>query len=152
MVRAWKALLLALLAISGCRRADSQDMGRPGPADVVLDIFSGRPNPKWQMPPADTEALVEMIAGLPAIEPVSVPEPLGYRGLSVWWTSAEGDGRVHLKAFQGVVIEYSGDETRYYSDPARRVEHWLLDRGRPHLEEATYQGVLQDLSRTEPRN
>ncbi len=60
------------------------DMDRPH-ATVVLEIFSGRPDPSWKLDAAQTAELrVKLLALPPAHERTLPPEPgLGYRGLHV---------------------------------------------------------------------
>jgi hypothetical protein len=144
--RLWLVPALILLSIGGCGASGSQEAARLSPADVVLDVYSGRPNPTWRLAPAGTQALAAQVAALPATEPVSLPEPLGYRGFGVWWIELESESTVHVDAFRGVVVEYAGDAVIYRADPQRQVERWLLERGRPYLQAPVYQAVLAELA------
>ncbi|GAA0433052.1 hypothetical protein [Streptomyces luteireticuli] len=85
---------------------------------VELDLFSGRPNPRWRLAPGAAEEFRALTAGLPPAGPAArTPSPgLGYRGFTV----RDADRVVHV--FAGRVTE--GDASR--TDPGRSLERWLL--------------------------
>ena len=110
-------------------------------ATVVLEIFSGRPDPSWRL---DVFQLAELRQRLKALrdggEHALPPEPgLGYRGLHVAIeTGAHGEivavrqGRV---AFQGRIL----------IDPNRKLERWLLDTAPVMLEPALLHSIKETL-------
>jgi len=100
----------------------------PESVTVELDIFSGRPNPRWRLSQEDADLLMATVADLPEATPVLPVGHLGYRGLAV-----ELDG-TRLLVQQGTVLITRGDTTTYRADPDRAVERWLLDTGRPALD------------------
>jgi hypothetical protein len=98
---------------------------------VVLDIFSGRPSPSWNLTAAQTEELVRLLKSLPADESQGEADQapgLGYRGFTVQGRSA------WIAAFRGRVSVKSDRAERRLSDPDRSVERWLLATGAPSLE------------------
>ena len=50
---------------------------------VEIDLFSGRPNPTWELTAAEVSELKARLATLPTGSPVAMPEVLGYRGLHI---------------------------------------------------------------------
>ena len=88
-------------------------------ARVELDVFSGRPNPTWQLADVDARRLAELVVGLARV-PGSAPQPpaLGYRGFLV----ALPGGRYRV---WGPHV-FAPDDHR--ADPARTVERFLADR------------------------
>lgn len=86
---------------------------------VELDIFSGRPNPRWQLDEQGAEALRELLSRL-ATTTDSPPEPpgLGYRGFLL--TDETGK----FRAYGGYVTGPDGA----YADPTSSVERFLRDR------------------------
>ena len=86
---------------------------------VELDIFSGRPNPRWQLDEQGAEALRELLSRLAATTD-SPPEPpgLGYRGFLL--TDETGK----FRACGGYVTRPDGA----YADPTSSVERFLRDR------------------------
>ena len=90
---------------------------------VELDIFSGRPNPRWEL--SDTEAatvreLIDALAPAPAAAP-PVPPGLGYRGFRIDDVAT---------AFRGFVRARG----RVLADPQRRVERFLVEHLPPEHE------------------
>lgn len=88
---------------------------------VELELFSGRPDPRWCLDPGDAQEFRVLTAGLPLADPAAARPPapgLGYRGFTV----TDADRVVHV--FAGRVTE--GATSR--SDPGRSVERWLLAR------------------------
>jgi hypothetical protein len=86
---------------------------------VELDIFSGRPNPRWQLDERTSRELRELLRRLrrsvgPAIEPAG----LGYRGFS--WTDGRRSGRVY-KGF----VRAGG---AVFADPALSTERFLVEK------------------------
>jgi len=122
--------------------------GTVSPAHVELDVFSGLPNPTWELSAADTATLMDMIEALPSTSPVDLPNPLGYRGFLVSLTAPESGSTGTIRAFQGVV-EYLAGEMRYYADPGRQTERWLLTTARTHIEEELYSSVLAEIGGNE---
>ncbi|WP_049714754.1 hypothetical protein [Streptomyces caatingaensis] len=97
--------------------------------EVELDVYSGRPNPRWRLNSRDAGAFRALTAGLPPATTTArpaFPEPgLGYRGFTV-----RDGGRV-LRVAAGRLTE--GTASR--PDPARSLERWLLSRLPPSLDD-----------------
>jgi hypothetical protein len=104
-------------------------------ATVELDVFSGRPNPRWTLSAADASALRTRLAALsgPASQPPDVG--LGYRGLIV-----AIDGRT-LRVFAGSI---QGTAPRLsLADANRALERWLLSLGKGAVDA----GLLAEIER-----
>ena len=86
---------------------------------VELDIFSGRPNPRWELDPRATGELRRLLRRL-ARSTATPPEPpgLGYRGF-IWM-----DGLESVRAYHGSVRT----PRAVYADPSMTVEKFLLQR------------------------
>jgi hypothetical protein len=85
---------------------------------VELDVFSGKPNPRWELDKASSDALRQLVAGLaPAGERPPEPPGLGYRGFV--FTHATEPARAYKRHVigSGVVL----------ADPSSSVERFLLD-------------------------
>jgi hypothetical protein len=135
-----------LLALTACTSAANPTPTPTTASHVELDVFSGLPNPAWDLPPAGTAALLAMIGALPPSPPVSLPTPLGYRGFLVTIADTSSASAVTLRVYRGIV-EYQGPKTAYYSDPMKQVERWLLSSSRPHIDAQLYDSVLLEIER-----
>lgn len=91
---------------------------------VELDVFSGRPNPRWQLDEPDRRAL-QRLHGQLAAAAVSPPQPpaLGYRGFCYSLESGT------YRAFRGYV--WGGGVV--LADPRFTIERFLLDRVPPEM-------------------
>jgi hypothetical protein len=89
------------------------------PVEVELDVFSGRPNPKWTLEPRLEAELRDKLNSLPSDPRGHFPEPpgLGYRGFFL------KAGNESIRVFGGAVK--TGDEIK--KDPARALEKWLME-------------------------
>jgi hypothetical protein len=104
---------------------------------VELDIFSGRPNPAWNLTAAQATELFQLIASLPLDERDHPAAPgLGYRGFDI---TEQATPPRQISVFMGRVetIGDQGVEVRY--DAARALERWLLGSAVPPLPEAVSQ-------------
>jgi hypothetical protein len=57
-------------------------IARMSSVEVELDIFSGRPNPRWSMRADQAPVLATLFAAAPHVQPVEAPG-LGYRGFLI---------------------------------------------------------------------
>ncbi|MCE7002417.1 hypothetical protein LWC34_06160 [Kibdelosporangium philippinense] len=108
-------------------------------ARVELDIFSGRPNPTWSLSAADTAILNGKLAALPPATPSPLANPLGYRGFIVRLKQAT------VTVQNGTVWTKRGSELAHHRDPDRAVERWLLNTGRPFLDDEVFTVVNREL-------
>lgn len=85
---------------------------------VGLDIFSGRPNPEWQLDEAAAgEVRRRLVALRPSPTRAADPPGLGYRGFTC---TDPGDT---WRVFKGTVIR----RTDVLADPGMTIERFLLD-------------------------
>ncbi|HEV2720064.1 MAG TPA: hypothetical protein VG323_08600 [Thermoanaerobaculia bacterium] len=90
---------------------------------VELDIFSGRPNPRWRLGDAEAARVRELIDALAPAPAAAPPEPpgLGYRGFRIDDVATAYSGVVRMRG-------------RVLADPQRRVERFLLEHLPPEHE------------------
>jgi hypothetical protein len=98
------------------------------PVTVMLRIFSGRPNPRWELSPEQIAQLGGMVERL---DRAAAPQGyrlggLGYHGFEV---QPVGEARVAMKdwfaVYGGAVVSRVTDFD--LNDSGRRLERWLLD-------------------------
>jgi hypothetical protein len=86
---------------------------------VELDVFSGRPNPRWELDEQRTQELRQLVRRLtPAREAAPEPPGLGYRGFV--YSDAGGQVRV----YRG----YVRTPRTVLADPSFSVEKYLSDQ------------------------
>lgn len=126
--------LLFLALACGC----TLSYKRMTTARIEVDLYSGRPNPVWDLSHSDAQQLAHRLQGLPALpqglgSPAKVSSGLGYRGLRV---EIDPDGTAcHLAITSGYVIYESGPEKEKppRQDTQRSLEKWLLKTGKATL-------------------
>lgn len=115
-----------VLAATACDSGSGHDVvesQNPALQTIELDVFSGRPNPSWQL---DVQARKELVSLLNALPPAQTPAPevpgLGYRGFTF---GIGGPAR----AYGGFVDM----PMRVLADPDRTVERFLLEQLPPEF-------------------
>lgn len=138
-------LVVALLLMQAACAGDASPTATPAATShIELDIFSGRPNPTWKLSAAESATLIGMINSLTQSQPVELPTPLGYRGFLVNLDEPESGSAIIIRAYQGIV-EYQGREIKYYADPDKQVELWLLATARGHIDGQLYDSLLVEI-------
>ena len=109
------------------------------PATVIVDVFSGLPNPRWTIAGDALVQLKMMLVHLAHFQG-TLPEPpgLGYRGLIIEFSPNEGiEGP--LRVFGG----YVAGPHEAWVDAGHRLERWLLERS--ILEVPNHANLLKQL-------
>jgi hypothetical protein len=103
--------------------------------EVILDIYSGRENPKWALERPAIVELGQLLGGLRKENAGQLPQPpaLGYRGFHLR-TFQEPMPR-HITVFMGTVITESG----IFQDSGQKIEKWLATHSRKFVDPETYQ-------------
>lgn len=123
---------------------------------VQLDIFSGLPNPAWQLTAEGTQELRTLVEALPEA-PCRQQDlgRLGYRGFVVLLAQRPELSNEYRLRIYGGQIRY-GDPWALntpglcYADIGRQVERHLLNTGRQHLAENVYAVVVAELEQGDP--
>ena len=96
-----------------------------------LMIFSGRPDPTFELPDEALSELASRVADVVGAEPSDRPQEggLGYRGFRI--TNAEGHADLpdEFEVFRGILTESAEGTTRHWADSAG-VEDLLLTQAR----------------------
>jgi hypothetical protein len=94
---------------------------------VTLDIFSGRPNPSWELSQSQNYEFLKQISKLESganLQFDSSKYSLGYRGFIVEEERTSFVRRV--EAYQGIVKVVENDSTYTLEDKEYSIEMWLL--------------------------
>lgn len=86
---------------------------------VELDVFSGRPNPHWELDGSSSQTLRQLQGRLTAARRAPAQPPgLGYRGFLY------SDPTGHARAYRGYVTTARA----VLADPSLSIERYLLDQ------------------------
>lgn len=83
--------------------------------EIMLDIYSGRPNPSWLMSVKQMEPILEKINNLPSAERVP-RDKLGYRGFIISNVNRLDKIPERIVVFKGIVAITENGKTEYYRD------------------------------------
>ena len=96
---------------------------------VELNIFSGRPNPFWELSEEEASELAKRLARLTPTNHPSRLGRLGYRGFIISNPTASAGVPMRMSVFDGIIASFEGGNTMYYKD-TNNVEYWLLEEAR----------------------
>ena len=90
---------------------------------LELDVFSGRPNPSWDLSPEEEAELARRLTDLRPVEQAPPDPGLGYRGFLLSGPSRQ------VRVYQGVLTITERGATRHYTD-VHRIEAWLAGQAK----------------------
>ena len=109
----------ALVFAIGCA---SSNTGAANPLEIELDVFSGRPNPRWVASSEQSAAMSRALSSLPDA-PHRRPEPdhLGYRGFIL------RQHGLRARVYGGHVTVTENGDTRTFVDTAGLEQQLIAD-------------------------
>jgi hypothetical protein len=151
------SLLVLASLVCGCTTSPSPTPTMTAPTiqgqafTVVLDIYSGFPNPTWMLSSAEAVKLTTILSKLEPTQPSrSRPEHLGYRGFVVQPGDTTLDTTQCIRAYYGLVEIETPAGIVYYDDPQRQIEQWLLVTAKPRIPADVVQYVAEELTKDKP--
>jgi hypothetical protein len=142
------ALVLAFVATALPSRRHKDFSGVNRMLEVEVDVYSGRPNPRWELSSQQAEELLKKLRSLPARESAaSLSDGLGYRGLIVSGDELMQAGDTEIVISNGIVEARAASGARQFTDKDRAVERWLLQTGKGKLEDDLYEYLSQETSK-----
>ena len=110
--------VVALVFAIGCGTPTAQNAS---PMEIELDVFSGRPNPKWLESPERAAIVSRALSSL--VEAPVQPEPgdLGYRGFIIRQRG------LHARVYGGYVTVTTNGTTRTFFDSAGLEPELITD-------------------------
>ncbi|SRR5258707_10349679 len=97
--------------------------------EVILDVFSGRPNPSWELTLQEVSELARRLTNLTLTTRIPTEGGLGYRGFTIVNTDKIAELPAQISAFNGVISCSENGYTTYYNDTTS-VESWLIGLAR----------------------
>ncbi len=96
---------------------------------VELDIFSGRPNPSWELSTEDVSELAGRMTNLTPASKLPVMGGLGYRGFVISNPDKIEGLPIQIRVYNGTITTTEKELTNYYED-INNIESWLLEQAR----------------------
>jgi hypothetical protein len=117
--------------------------------DVEIDLYSGRPNPRFRLDPVAAAELIRRLAALrPSSGHARPRERLGYCGLRIE-PEATGSPFAEAVISGGVVLvrDHNGRE-RLLDDPRRDLERRLIEAGASEVDPDVVTLLRHDLAQS----
>lgn len=99
---------LLFLIIAGCISCFSDKANQSMKVSVQMDVFSGRPNPSWELSPSESGELLKQLSLLPEVDTNAAVfnDNLGYRGfvISVHGTDTAEATSSEYRVYKGFVL------------------------------------------------
>ncbi len=124
-------LLLVIMILSVYTIVVQEQIKKMQKINVELDIFSGRPNPSWELSPGEISELARYMAGLTPASRPAVASDLGYRGFVISNLGKIAGLPVKIHVFNGVLTVTEKGSTNYYND-VNNIESWLIGKAKEH--------------------
>ncbi len=118
---------------------------------IELDIYSGRPNPSWELSPDEAAALLIRLRALPKGTAGAIEAGLGYRGLVVTAPGGVIDGFDRVTISAGSVVGHGLAGDRVLVDTDRSLELWLLHTGRGRIDDELYRALITQFGSAQGR-
>ena len=117
--------------------------------EVVLNVYSGRPNPQWTLTDAQESAFLaqlDQVTKTTLTKPSGVLPRLGYRGFQVSRLPRSPQGPLSLY-IEDQIIDFGQFEPNRIADN-RDLEKWLLDTAKETLPPKVRASVTNELNKT----
>jgi hypothetical protein len=130
--------LMFLVTLLGCSVTALGDKKM----QVEVDMFSGRPNPHWELTVQESQEFTQRFQSLSADRGEgTVNEGLGYRGLIVRESGEEVEGDREIVISNGLVVARGNGKYQLFTDKNRTLEKWLIQTGKGRLEDELYHQI-----------
>jgi hypothetical protein len=135
-------LLCVTVALPSRQRAGFSEVSR---MQVEVDVYSGRPNPRWDLSRQQTEEFLKKLRALPKREgDGALKDGLGYRGLKVKSRQSSREGDTEIVISNGIVAARDESKSQQFTDQNRALERWLLQTGKGKLDDELYEYLREE--------
>jgi hypothetical protein len=136
--------VVGLLTVAACAGVPIKGAGGKI-MQVELDVFSGRPNPHWDLTPQEEQEFLKRLRSVPkGTGGASVRDRLGYRGLIVTAGGQAIDGFDEVVVSEGIVLGRRAGGVQVFTDKARSLERWLFSTGKGHIAPDLYGEISKE--------
>ncbi|MEG4067675.1 hypothetical protein QUA42_10005 [Microcoleus sp. Pol11C2] len=132
------SFLMFLVTLLGCSVTALGDKKM----QVEVDMFSGRPNPHWELTVQESREFSQRFQSLSTHKGEGyVNDGLGYRGLIVRDSGEEVDGEREIVIYNGLAVTRGNGKSQQFTDKNRTLERWLIQTGEGRLEDELYHQI-----------
>lgn len=111
---------------------------------VEVDMFSGRPNPHWELTVPESQDFAQRFKSLSIHKGEgAINEGLGYRGLIVRERAEEVEGDRQIVIYHGLVMAKRNGKSKQFTDQNRALETWLIQTGEGRLDDELYHQITK---------
>jgi hypothetical protein len=103
-----------------------------------MDVFSGRPNPSWDLSSSEVDQIRSTFGRLPERQAAIRSDSLGYRGVILQGDTVRDMGFTRISIGGGVVVAEGSQGTRYFSDSDRSLERLVFTTARGRIDATDY--------------
>jgi hypothetical protein len=114
------SLLLLPIFFAACNFSSDKSMKEP----VIIDVFSGRPNPSWIPDEAACAILQQKLSRNNKVDCGPSPDGLGYKGFLLHMEPGDTGAVQSIRVFNGR-LWYEGAAGQCYTDD-HDLEKWLI--------------------------
>lgn len=82
---------------------------------VILDVFSGQPNPEWYIDGEVVEEIKEKLGDLPETTPIDYSKS-GYRGFILYNENGDASFPEEVRVMDSVLVITNGEKTEFRED------------------------------------
>ncbi|MEG4092531.1 hypothetical protein [Microcoleus sp. Pol12B4] len=130
--------LMFLVTLLGCSVTALGDKKM----QVEVDMFSGRPNPHWELTVQESQQFTQRLQSLSTHQGEgAVNEGLGYRGLIVRESGEEVEGDREIVISNGLIVARRKGKSQQFTDKNRTLEKWLIQTGEGRLDDKLYHQI-----------
>src|SRR5262245_50509919 len=108
---------------------------------IEVDLFSGRPNPHWELSAAESGEVLALLDALPACPFGPPPESLAFRGFVL---TIPGTGE-RIVSYRGNVWRLKPAGNTCFRDSDRTLDQWLMSSSLSHLDSSVYELLSQEV-------
>jgi hypothetical protein len=114
-------------------------------ATVTLQIYSGRENPEWNLTGKQANELLALLDNLSESQPIVFHSHLGYTGFRVAWDENGTKTKREIIAYRGQLLYRNDNSKKYFTDPERSLEKFLLKTGDSALDAQHAKRIEQEI-------
>jgi len=112
-------------------------------AQVVLDVYSGMPNPTWDLSSAQIDSFLKMAQTFQKVKKSNFFDGLGYRGIYVVMSETNSKETIYRIQGKQIAKEVDPQTVEFFTDSSGKTEKWLLSLGKELIDPDLYKLLIE---------